>query len=193
MNAKRCLVFAIVLALLLPTTASASAFFWSPVSGTVQFVGGGAEKSFDGRIGPYYSMPLTGGEVTMRLGAYSWFLRAIATDAQEPPPEEGLLPPPFNLPPLSWVRVRIYDREDASRVLYEFDGNMEAFLSQPGIEVKFSGPYGVLITKSVTVPEGRTWWRGQLEAFAGVQRGHCDVDLIQGGLQAWIDAHGGTW
>jgi hypothetical protein len=97
------------------------------------------------------------------------------------------------MPPLSWVRVRIYDREDPSRVLYEFEGSMDAFIGQPGIEVKFSGPYGVLITKSVTAPEGQTWWRGQLETYAANQRAHCDVTLIQGGLQAWIDAHGGTW
>jgi opacity protein-like surface antigen len=94
MNAKKCLLLAIVLALLLPATASAAPF--SPVSGTVQFVGGGAEKSFDKRIGPYYSMPLSGGELTMRIGAYSRFLKsappsvreAFGMDAQEPLQED---------------------------------------------------------------------------------------------------------
>lgn len=199
MNARKCLLLAIVLALLLPAIASAGSF--STVSGTVQFVGGGAEKSFDKRIGPYYSMPVSGGELTMRIGAYSWFMvsappgvrEAFGVDAQEPLQEDGALLPRGESPTLSSVRVRIYDREDPSHVLYAFEGSMADFVSQPGVVVAFNSPWAVLITKSVTVPEGRTWWIGKLETYADNWRGHCDVNLIQGGLQAWIDAHGGTW
>jgi len=197
MNASKCLLLAIVLALLLPTTASAVPR--SPVSGTLQFVGGGAEKRFDKRIGPYYSMPVSGAELTMRIGAYSWYLftappsvrEAFGVDAQEPLQEDlrGLMESPI----LSWVRVRIYDREDPSHVLYAFEGSMADFASQPGVVVAFNSPWAVLITRSVTVPEGQTWWIGKLETYADNTRGHCDVNLIQGGLQAWIDAHGGTW
>jgi len=198
MKARKYLLIALVVALLLPGAVAAGE--WNPVTGTVQFVGGGAEKQFDKRIGPYYAMPTAGGEVTMRLGAYSGRMYLAPEAAPEAFAQDGetslvetpnLLP--RDMPPLTYVRVRIFDRENPARVLYEFEGDMEAFVSQPGIEVKFNGPNGVLITKSANVPEGQTWWRGQLETYAGVQRGHSDVNLIQGGLQAWIDAHGGTW
>jgi len=200
MNGKRYLLFAIVVTLLLPSVVSAKSGSIDPVSGTVQFVGSGAEKQTDKRIGHYYSMPTTGGEVTMRIGAYIGFLVTMPADVREAFDENDQEPlvddPNFllpNIPPLTRVRIRIYDREDPTRMLYEFDGSIEAFLDQPGIEIKFSGPHAALITQSVSVPEGQTWWTGQLETFSGVQRGHCNVDLIQGGLQAWIDAHNGTW
>jgi hypothetical protein len=166
----------------------------------LRFAGALTEPRSDPRAGgPYYSMPVQGGEVLLQLGAYIEDLERWLPPGFDPevlPPEIwAMLQAGLNdmSKPLGRVKVQIYSREDPSQVLYSFDGDWQSFAAQTNAEARFSGPRAILINVHLNVPPGETWWIGKIEAYSGSFRGHADMYLIQGGLDAWIAAHGGTW
>jgi hypothetical protein len=166
----------------------------------MRFVGGPVEGRVDKRIGQYFSMPASGGEVVVRFGAYSGL--AAGHSVQSPGADVGGIdfgqdtvgcPGAPSGAPISRISVRLYDRENPGRVLYSFQGDPATFAGQAGSEAKTNSPWCVVVTMQIPVPAGQTWWIGRIEVTAGNSTGHADVALIQGGLQNWINAHGGKW
>jgi len=192
------LLIAVALVAILPAAVSAGVA--KPVSAGMRFVGGPVEGRVDKRIGQYFSMPAAGADVVVRFGAYSG--QTSGQPVQVSAADVGSFdfgsdavgcPGAPSGAPISRVSVRIYDRENPGRVLFSFQGDPAAFAGQAGSEAKTSTPWCVVVSMHIPVPAGQTWWIGRIEVTAGNSTGHADVALIQGGLQNWLNAHGGKW
>jgi len=218
MLAKKLVLLSVVVVLLLSSVAcrpnDVNCFLELPATVTCilayESENDDTENRFDLRAGgDFYSMPPAGGQAILLMGGYldfppclqgTPFASAIIQFLQDFPIINQALDMlrywgiDIRLRELVHVKVSIWDREDPSNVLYEFDGDIVEFLSQPDIEVVFGGWRAVLVKKVLDVPAGNTWWQGKMEVTASNSwEGHDDTALIMGGINAWVDAHNGRW
>ncbi len=134
----------------------------------------------------YYSIPATGGQATLVLGMHAFDTRRLGPTTPFLPTER--------VDELSYVRVRIADRDDPARVLFEYSGSVAGLLGRPGVQVAYSGLRTALVKVPLQVPAGLAWWQGRMDVVTVDGRtGHDDTALIAGGLEAWVAAHDGQW